>query len=200
VNKQSTIYTIIFTFIVCFAFVFLLALTNEATRPMVEFNQTVARQKAILSAMNVPFESDQDAESKFQDVEEVDRGGLSLFTTTVEGRRVYAKEFVGSGLWGSINGVLGVDEDVSQTVGLEIISHNETPGLGGRIDESWFKEQLAGEELRGDGIVVAEGGDGDTDRSNGEIDGVTGATRTSESMERILNDELEALRSALGGA
>ncbi|MFP4430076.1 MAG: FMN-binding protein [Spirochaetota bacterium] len=198
-NKQSMGYTIIFTFIVCFAFVFLLALTNEATRPMVEFNETVARQKAILSAMSVPFESDQDAESKFQDVEEVDRDGISLFTTTVDGRRVYAKEFVGSGLWGSINGVLGVDEDVSQTVGLEIISHNETPGLGGRIDEPWFKEQLAGEELRDGGIAVTEG-DGDTDYSNGEIDGVTGATRTSESMERILNEELEALRNALGGA
>jgi Na+-transporting NADH:ubiquinone oxidoreductase subunit C len=199
VNKQSMVYTIIFTFIVCFAFVFLLALTNEATRPMVEFNETVARQKAILSAMNVPFESDQDADSKFRDVEQVEKDGLSLFTTTVDGRRVYAKEFFGSGLWGTINGVLGVDEDVSQTVGLEIISHNETPGLGGRIDESWFKEQLAGEELGDGGIVVTEG-DGDTDYSNGEIDGVTGATRTSESMERIINDELEALRSALGGA
>ncbi len=198
-NKQSMGYTIIFTFVVCFAFVFLLSLTNEATRPMVEFNQTVARQKAILSAMNVPFESDQDAESKFRNVEQVEEDGLSLFTTTVEGQRVYAKEFVGSGLWGSINGVLGVDENVNQTVGLEIISHNETPGLGGRIDESWFKEQLAGEKIGDGGIVVTEG-DGDTDRSNGEIDGVTGATRTSEAMGRILNNELEALRNALGGA
>lgn len=199
-NKQSMGYTIIFTFIVCFAFVFLLALTNEATRSMVEFNETVARQKAFLSAMNVPFDSDQDAQAKFRNVEQIERGGLTLFTTTVDGRRVYAKEFFGSGLWGTINGVLGVDEDVNRTVGLEIISHNETPGLGGRIDEPWFKEQLAGEMLRDGRIVVTEGGDGDTDYSNGEIDGVTGATRTSESMERILNNELEALRSVLGGA
>lgn len=198
-NKQSTIYTIIFTFIVCFAFVFLLALTNEATRPMVEFNQTVARQKAILAAMNVPFESDQDAQAKFQNVDQREVDGFTLFTTTVDGRRVYAKEFAGSGLWGTINGVLGVDEDVSRTVGLEIISHNETPGLGGRIDEPWFKAQLEGEELQ-DGRIAVTDGDGDTDSSNGEIDGVTGATRTSESMERIINNELETLRNALGGA
>lgn len=198
-NKQSTIYTIIFTFIVCFAFVFLLALTNEATRPMVEFNQTVARQKAILAAMNVPFESDQDARAKFQNVEQIEENGVSLFTTTVDGRRVYAKEFAGSGLWGTIDGVVGVDEDVAQTVGLEIISHNETPGLGGRIDEPWFKAQLEGEQLQDGRIVVTEG-DGDTNYSNGEIDGVTGATRTSEAMERIINNELELLRSTLGGA
>ncbi len=198
-NKQSTIYTILFTFIVCFAFVFLLSLTNEATRPMVEFNETVARQRAILAAMNVPFSGDQEAQERFEDVEQIEEGGLSLFTTVVDGRRVYAKEFFGAGLWGTINGVLGVNESVTETVGLEIISHNETPGLGGRIDEPWFKEQLVGEQV-GDGNLSVTAGEGDTDKSNGEIDGVTGATRTSEAMGRIINNQLESLRDTVGGA
>ena len=50
-NKEGTIYTVVFVFIVSFAFVFLLSLTNQATIEQVELNQEIAREGAVLSAL-----------------------------------------------------------------------------------------------------------------------------------------------------
>jgi len=199
VNKQSMLYTVVFTFIVCFAFVFLLSLTNEATRPKVEFNQEVARQQAILSALGVSFSTPQEVEQKYKNVETVKKGNMTLYTTTANGERVYAHQFSGQGLWGTITGVLGVNSDATKTVGLEIISHSETPGLGGRIDEAWFKKQFDGETIKNGTIQFTSGGSGDTNYQDGQVDGITGASRTTDSMRTIINREISNLQAALGG-
>jgi Na+-transporting NADH:ubiquinone oxidoreductase subunit C len=198
-NKQSTVYTMVFMFIVAFAFVFLLSLTNEATRERVELNQEVARKRAVLSALGVGELTDEEVLERFEEVEQLERDGATVFEATVDGETVYAKEFAGSGLWGTIEGVLGVSGDVSATVGLEIINHNETPGLGGRITEPWFQRQFAGENIGAEGIAFTAG-DGDFDHENSEVDGITGATRTTESMERIVNREIDQIESLLGGS
>ena len=198
-NKQSITYTILFTFAVTFVFVLILSLTNQATIDLIDRNERIDQQRAVLQAMGVDVTAPAEVSSRFQDVEETEAGGVSLYTGTFDGRQVYAKEFSGSGLWGTIRGVLGVTADLSQTTGLAIISHNETPGLGGRITEEWFQRQLEGEQIPQDQLLVT-GGDGDYDYSNGEIDGITGATRTSDSMEVILNREITTLKNALGGS
>lgn len=197
-NKQSTIYSMVFMFIVAFAFVFLLSLTNEATQERVELNEEVERKRAILSALSVEGLSDEEVLSRFEEVERLERDETTVFRSTVDGETAFAKEFAGSALWGTIEGVLGVNGDVSRTTGLEIIDHNETPGLGGRITEGWFQEQFAGERIGSEGIAFTAG-DGDTDYDNAEVDGITGATRTTESMERIINKEIERLQSLVGG-
>lgn len=198
-NKQSTLYTIIFMFIVSFAFVFLLSLTNEATKEQIELNEQIARQRAILAAMGLTFESDQAVLERFDEVESVERDGVTVYRTTADGETRYAKEFAGGGLWGTIRGVLGVNDDVSVTTGLEIINHNETPGLGGRIVEPWFQRQFRGERITDGSITFPEKGEGDFNHENGEVDGITGATRTTESMERIVNREIDTLSSIIGG-
>ena len=198
-NKQSTIYTIIFMFIVSFAFVFLLSLTNEATKEQVELNQEVARQRAILAAMSIRGLTDQEVLDRYEEVETLEREDATVFRATVEGETVIAKQFRGSGLWGTIVGVLAVNEELTRTVGLTIIEHNETPGLGGRITERWFQAQFEGEQIGSEGTIEFTAGDGDTDYDNSEVDGITGATRTTESMERIVNREIERIRSLMGG-
>lgn len=198
-NKQSITYTILFTFIVTFVFVLLLSLTNQATVDLIERNERVDRQRAILQAMGLDVTEPAEVASRFQDVEQVEEDGLTLYSGTIDGTQVYAKEFRGSGLWGTIHGVLGVTRDLSRTTGLAIISHNETPGLGGRITEEWFQRQLDGEQIPEDTLLVTSG-EGDYNYDNGEIDGITGATRTSESMQVILNREIDTLKEALGGS
>lgn len=198
-NKQGLVYTVVFTFFVSFVFVLLLAFANEGTEARVALNQQISRQRAILNALGIEYSGPQDVLAQFERVEEVSRGGLELYRAEVDNQTVYAKEFSGSGLWGTINGVLAVDAAFERTVGMEIISHNETPGLGGRIDEPWFKQQLRDERIIDGSITVGDGGDGDYDSDNGEIDAVTGASRTSDSMQVILDTELATLADALGG-
>ncbi|HUX50686.1 MAG TPA: FMN-binding protein [Spirochaetia bacterium] len=200
-DRQGTIYTMIFSFIVTFAFVFLLSLTNQATVGMVKLNQETTRQSAILAAMGIAHTGAQDVLEKFRSIRTEQKGGVTLYTTTRNGETIYAAEFAGSGLWSTIRGVVGVNSDVTRILGLEIISQGETPGLGGRIDEQWFKDQFTDEKVVNGQIQVDmhNAGAPDTSHDNGQVDGITGATITSTSVGRIVNDELKTLRSILGG-
>ena len=194
-NREGTIYTIVFVFIVSFAFVLLLSLTNQATIEQVELNQEIVRQGAILSAMGIEAEGSEEIQEKYDTVATDPDAGL--YVATVNGQLVYGTQFAGPGLWGTIEGVIAVTADLREIVGIEIVSDNETPGLGGRINEPWFKDQFRGERVTAGGIDVTQiAGDGDPDRVNGLIDGVTGATRTSDSMEAIVNRELQRLQNA----
>jgi Na+-transporting NADH:ubiquinone oxidoreductase subunit C len=193
-NKEGTLYTIVFIFIVSFAFVFLLSMTNQATIEQVRLNQELARQRAILTAMGIEATAEEEIQSRFEEVSGNREQGL--YVGRVDGRVVYAKEFAGAGLWGTITGVIAVTADMEQFIGIQIVDDNETPGLGGRINEPWFKSQFEGEQIPPDGIEVrALEGEGDENRENGVVDSITGATRTSESIETIVNNQLELLRS-----
>lgn len=202
-KKDSLLYTVVFSFTVTFLFVLFLALANEGTVGIVERNQELARQKAVLSAMAVSVKSDEEVRTLYGSIEIVDKEGVRLFKGTQGLQRVYAKEFRGSGLWGTITGIVAVDESVSQIVGIQIVSHNETPGLGGRIAEPWFKEQFRGLKVKNGKIQVtygSEAGSGKGNKEQGVADGITGASRTSQSMDRILNNELTVLKKILGGS
>ncbi|MFP4383463.1 MAG: FMN-binding protein [Spirochaetia bacterium] len=196
-KKEGTLYTIIFTFLVSFVFVTLLALTNEGTEPLVERNRELSKQRAVLAAMGIEFQDDEEVRRIYENVDRVERDDIILFRTIRDGRTIYAKEFAGNGLWGTINGVLGVDSSVGIITGLEIITHNETPGLGGRIDEPEFKAQFENERITSGNIEVTPGTGEDPDPDDGVVDAITGATRTSEALESIINNQIRAIEEAL---
>ncbi len=191
-NKSSLIYTVIFTFITAFFFVFFLSLANGATEKLVEQNQKSAVQSAVLRALGQSFSDPVEAYEKL--LSEIPAPG-STMSVGIDGQEVLIRYFSGSGLWGTVTGILAVEKNLSRIVGLDIISHNETPGLGGRIDEDWFKEQFRGERIPDTGIRILKGsGKGDDDRENGVVDAVTGASLTSSSMQTIINDAVKALK------
>ena len=189
-NKEGMVYTVVFIFIVSFAFVFLLSMTNQATIEQVRLNQELARQRAVLSAMGIEFETDQEVMDRFDEVA-ADRVA-GLYAGQVDDRTVYAKEFSGSGLWGLISGIAAVTADLERFVGIEIVDDNETPGLGGRIKEEWYKAQFDGLPIPEPGIRVRMG---NPDLEAGIIDGVTGATATSLAMQSIVNRVIDDFRS-----
>ena len=93
----------------------------------------------------------------------------------------YVRQIVGAGLWGPITVMVGFEEDVRTLSGVSIVSQNETPGLGARIEEPWFTGQFAGKQ--GPFRIVEEG----TSSAPDEVDSITGATRTSEAFRNIIN-------------
>ncbi len=189
-NKEGTLYTVVFIFIVSFAFVFLLSMTNQATIERVRLNEEVARQRAVLSAMGVEATTTEEIRDEFARIAADEEQGL--FAGRIDERTVYAKLFRGSGLWGEISGFLAVTADLNEFVGIEIVDDNETPGLGGRINEPWFKEQFEGQPIPDRGIIVRAG---EADRDAGIVDGITGATSTSNAMQSIINRSVEQFRS-----
>ncbi|NLE70363.1 MAG: FMN-binding protein, partial [Clostridiales bacterium] len=106
----------------------------------------------------------------------------------VEGEALaYAIPFEGSGLWGSLRGYLCITADLTETRGLVFTYQNETPGLGGRVDETWFKEQFRGLPVS-EGTELAYGSHPDY-----KIDAVTGATQTSSAVMRTVNKALKEI-------
>jgi len=193
-SKESIPYVIIFTFIVAFAFVFVIALADGITAERVAQNRRLVAAKGFLSSVEYLESEPSEELAEFA----VDFGEIedeSIVRTEVGGRNILVKRFSGQALWGTVSGVIAVDEKVSEIIGLAIISHNETPGLGGRIEEAWFTRQFRGESIPPDGITVAKGeGRADEDTDNGIVDGITGASLTSAKIEKIVNSEISKLR------
>ncbi len=193
-KKESFLYVVIFTFIVAFIFVFIISLVNNATSERVARNRELVSAQAFLNAVGKNENDGTKALSEFSKLfGPVD--GESIVKTDIDGDTFLVKQFSGQGLWGTVTGVIAVNKDVSRIIGLDIISHEETPGLGGRIEEDWFKDQFRGEAIPVDGIKVGKGeGGSDNDPDNGIVDGVTGASLTSAAMEVIVNNQIAELR------
>jgi Na+-transporting NADH:ubiquinone oxidoreductase subunit C len=204
INRDSMAYTVVVTFAVSFVFVGILAFANEATRTRAENNALIEERRAILNAMGIAYSGDAQVLDVYAaQVQEVElgaqgaQGAQRAWRATVDGRQVEAVRFSGPALWGTVTGVIGVTPDVSQVVGLDIITQNETPGLGGRISEPWWKDQFSGEKIpKGRVDVVPGSGRGDKDPDNGRVDAVTGATLTSNSMAAMINQALASLKEA----
>ncbi|GAB6188704.1 Na(+)-translocating NADH-quinone reductase subunit C [Marinitoga arctica] len=200
--KDSKLYVVLFTFIISFIFVFILALANELTKEKVKINEELFQRKAILSAMGIDFNNDEEAYKLYNEKIKVStKNGINIYESNVNGKDVYAVIFVGNGLWSTIRGVLAVDKNLTEIVGIDFITQSETPGLGGRIEEKWFKDQFRFEKIK-DGkiqMIIGGTGKGDYDHENGEFEAITGATRTSESVANMLNKYLTILKDLLGG-
>lgn len=197
-DRDSKFYTVTFTFIVSFVFLIVLSGLNAMTSQQVKKNQELFMVRAVLNAMGIPYENDEEAINVFKSKITVEmKDSYSLFSSEVDGETVYAILFNGSGLWGNISGVLAVDSNVSRIVGIDFISQSETPGLGGRIEESWFKEQFRNEAIVNDKIVVSTAKVSDS-KDDGLVDAITGATLTSKSIEKIIATYIPVLKPLLG--
>lgn len=91
------------------------------------------------------------------------------------------------GLWGAIDAVVGLDPKTGTFLQVRFLQHNETPGLGARIEEPWFQQQVQGKT--GPFLLKPEGTHSDHPT---EIDAITGATITSIAVRDLLNDVVRA--------
>lgn len=201
-KKDSTLYLAVFSFVVTFAFLVPLALANEFTKPAVAKNALFARRKAVLDAMGIPYAGKDEAIARYEELVSEIAGETPAFSAVVDGKETLAVQWTGAGLWGPIGIVLAADPEGSEIRGVAVVDQNETPGLGGRITEAWFLSQFRGERVGAGGIRARTGsetsGKADPDPDNSEIDGITGASRTSEGFANTVNGALGALRG-IGG-
>lgn len=86
------------------------------------------------------------------------------------------------GYKGDIEIMMAVDPDKKIT-GIEILGHKETPGLGDKIAEKWWKDEFKGKSLEASKIAVKKDG--------GEIDQFTGATISPRAVADTVKKGLE---------
>ncbi|ANQ53607.1 MULTISPECIES: FMN-binding protein [unclassified Thermosipho (in: thermotogales)] len=198
-KTENKFYVILFTFTITFVFVVILSYINSLTYDKVLENREYFKVRAILNAMRIDFSDKMDAIEKFKKyVKKINIGGKDFYVSNV-GEKVYAYVFSGNGLWGTITGVVALNKNLDRIVGVDIISQNETPGLGGRIEEDWFKEQFRGEKVDKEIGIKKSEKLGDSNKENYSVDAITGATLTSKFFIKIINNTISEMRKVLRG-
>ncbi len=191
--KKGHVYTLVFMVVLSAVLTFALAASYEGFKPAIAQNKALQEQRAVLYALGLE-EGLEDSEIAGVYQEKIaegtingvsDMGGRQVLAHMENGQVVaYAVPFDGAALWGALRGYLGVTVDLSKTTGLVFTYQNETPGLGGRIDEDVYKAQFRGLPI-GPGSQLRYGS-----QEGYSLDAVTGATQTSSAVLRTLNQLL----------
>ncbi len=197
-EKNSMTYTAVFSFVITFILVFFLTLTYLVTKNRVSEYKKNYEISSILKAVGVKPE-DQKVQEQFRSIFNMELPADETMTAEIDGKNILVSRFSGKALWGTVNGVIAMEKDLKTIKGIDIISHNETPGLGGRIEEEWFLKQFKDETIVENMITVVQGsGDGNYNSTDGIVDGIVGATRTSHSIEVMINQKIKSLREEAG--
>jgi len=198
--KKSFAYPIIFMSILTAVFVFILAFLNESTAERVAILQGTDLRKKILYSFDiqVPTEDPMEIEALFNEhVEEeiIDEEAIYVLNEGGEDKG-YAFPVSGPGLWGGINAYAAISTDYSKLLGIVFIKHEETPGLGGRIDEEAYLQQFRDLELsqtNGENYIIYRPANG------GNVDAISGATLTSQAVAKLLNQDINSFIEARKG-
>ena len=86
--------------------------------------------------------------------------------------------------------IVGFDNDLAVT-GIKVIESSETPGLGANASKPELSDSLKGKKAP---IKVTKSGNA----GENEFDALSGATRTSEGIERGINEAYEKVLAATG--
>lgn len=170
----------------------LLAFVNGKTAPLIEKNSIAKEQDALRAVM--PGAADFEETS-------IDSTDIGIDDTNLLNgiylARDTASNVIGvcvitetTGYDKGIQTVTGVDKDLKVT-GVEIISMNETPGLGAKAAEESFRSQYIG---KSDEVGVSKNSASDT-----EIQAISGATKTSNGVTEGVNIAIKTAGVLLTG-
>lgn len=184
-KKPSTLYSVLFMILLAAICTGTLAALNIITAKSIEENGLVDEQKSILKAAGIDAPEEEVKtifDEKFKKIADEPR---IVYKYTDGEKTGYVFHYKGGALWGNVLGYVGITEDMTKLLGVSVYKNNETPGLGGRITEDWYQDQFRELELKGDNFIAYR------PSSGGNVDAITGATLTSNSMKDIFNEEIK---------
>ena len=197
--KQAA-WSILFMFVSTLVFAALVSGVKLVNQDRIELNQQVKLKKIILRVLGVEppaGAADQAVLKLFSDrVEGIQVDGRTVYVGYGTDHRTptgYAFPVGGAGFWGPIAGMAAVDRQAEKIKAVAFYKHNETPGLGGRMTEKWFRDQFAGLPvfpIEGDKKIFYLKPSGAGSAPN-DLDAITGASRTSAAVETFLNRDLD---------
>lgn len=109
----------------------------------------------------------------------------------------------GKGLWSTMKGYFAIGEDKNSTLGIVFYEHGETPGLGAEVDKPWFQKQFKidmGKKIfnsENELVSIYINKKKQTNKKPHEVDGITGATVTSDGVTKFLKRDLERYKNFL---
>jgi electron transport complex protein RnfG len=170
---------------ICFVAALALAKVYDFTKEPIAYQKRLEVLRAIQAVLpDVDNEPDQDVvrlrlplEGEEEPMEVTffrgrHQGTLSGVAFVVKSREGYG---------GTIEIMLGVDPE-GTILGIEILGHLETPGLGAKIEDKPFKQRFANRSLENTKWAVRKDG--------GDIDQITGATISPRAVVKAVHEGL----------
>ena len=217
-DTGSNVYTIVYASVMVIIVAFLLAFVSSVLKPAQEANVENDTKGQILTSLNIDIKADGfNVAKEFENVLDmlwngtelvpyegkflsaygsaIKAGELHVFVAEVGGETKYVLPVTGRGLWGGLWGYIALNADKKTVFGTYFYHTSETAGLGARIGERWFQEQFngkplfAGDDTQNIALSVVKAG---ASKAETEVDGVTGATLTSDGVSAMVKDGLTA--------
>ncbi len=207
--SQTIYYPVLFMIAVSLVFVGVLAVLYRSYEAKIEANKQNAYQLQIVQLLTAAIsKASEIPEAKLlsdpaityaQYISEEKGHPRRCFVAIVNGQKIaYCFDIGGQGLWGSMRALLALSPDLTEAYDLAVYDQMETPGLGSRITEEAFRSQFRGKKLLQNGKAIEftliperqMGG------SETQIRQITGATITTNSVLRMIKDEITIINSA----
>lgn len=168
----------------------LLGLTYEVTKEPIQIQQARIKNEALQA---VVIEATTFNEMS---VEPGEYPGIEGIYEALDGSDLvgYAFEMTATeGYGGDISLMVGIAKD-DIVLGIDIVKHSETPGLGAKADEADFKAEFSGEAAEDLEVVKFTPSD-----DEGDVSSISGATITSRSVTAAVNVAIDYFDDQLAG-
>lgn len=172
-NKDGIVYTSVVLTLICAGVALLLAVVHMFTAPRIAAKEVAEKEVAIRSMIPdlVSFES-----ADIKSMNENITGVSELFVVHTGGEEILCVNVAPKGFSDSINMIVAVNLDM-KVIGLKILSHSETAGVGTKISNADFLEAFFGINK-----TTLEGG----------VDTISGATVSSLAVKKGVATSLDA--------
>ena len=177
----------------------LLVFVFQWSNPLIQAYDAMVLQEAVTEVLKGPdhFESVFVVEGELmtQVPEGVDTLGLDkVFLGYDQGGNPvgFAMESRGFGFQDIITVIFGYDAEAGQVIGMKVLNHAETPGLGNKIEDQPFVGEFDGADAPLEGVKP----DRNTGASN-QVDMITGVTISSKAVIRIINERIAEMGELL---
>jgi Na+-transporting NADH:ubiquinone oxidoreductase subunit C len=214
-NTNNNAYIIAYSCAMVVIVAFLLAFVSSTLKARQDVNVALDKKKQILAALNIRDLSDSEAEAKYSEVVldndnnkqafqlnsgDYKVGTYKVYECQVGGEKKYVVPVYGMGLWGAIWGYVAVNADGNTVYGAYFNHDSETAGLGAEIKDSkaWQDKFIGKKIYSADGnpaLKVVKSSELKNPVS--EVDGITGATLTSNGVSDMLQDGFKKYKTLL---
>ncbi len=181
--------------IASFFFGLLIAVTNAALSPRIQWNQN-AKFNSLAKGLLPEAEAFTAIEQEIQ-IEAIDGKPqtLPVYRATVGDETVgWAFTAKGSGFSGYVEIVVGVDARFETIAGFDVLASTETPGIGDAIeDPNGYRSQFKGAPATELSLVGA----GDASAIDAQIVAISGATYSSTAVVTGINHYLPQVKAQL---
>ena len=203
---KSNLFTVVFAIVMGVVCSLVLTAVAQWITPRREANEKAERYRNVLEIFNISIAEGADNEEIIKLFEEnVDFAGdkdkpdyYLCDSVGPDGKKriLTALPARGPGLWGPIEGLIGLAQDGVTITAVSFYKQEETPGLGGEIAGKDFTDRFINKKLfdaQGQpALTLVRPG-----RAKGdyEVDAISGATMTSDKVQALITAAAEKFKS-----